>query len=100
MNFKVYCKLCKCNRIILLLSSTRIQSFQIDVNLLASLSAQVTKVKVFISGYPRSYRRLVSERSNVFTFLFAFLKKTETPALLLGAAKGGGAPTCSRGSEN
>ena len=47
MNFKVYCKLCKCNRIMLLLFRTRIQYLQ--MNLQASLSSQVTKVKVFIS---------------------------------------------------
>lgn len=67
-NFKVYCKLCKCNRIILLLFRTRIQHLQIDVNLLASLSSQVTKVKVFISVWPRGNLRIVSKGGYVFTF--------------------------------
>ena len=68
MNFKVYCKLCKCNRIILLLFRTRVQYLQIDVNLRASLSSLVTKVKVFISVWPRGNLRIVSKGGYVFTF--------------------------------
>lgn len=64
------------------------------MNLLASLSSQVTKVKVFISVAIGSHFRIVAEGGNVFTFV----KKTEAPPLFLVAVREGALPY-SRGSK-
>lgn len=78
---------------------TKIQSLQTDLNLPASLSSQGTKVMLSISVSPGAMFQIISEGATVFTFLFAFVKKTETPTCILVEAIGGGAFTLSRGSK-
>lgn len=79
MNFKVYCKLCKCNRIMLLVqdqnsvSSNRYESPGSALRLLRSRYSFLFSPVAILGLYQKEVK---------FTFLFAFLKETETSAFL------------------